>query len=106
MIGSEKQMALNKIAHLEACIDRLEKALGEALNYRSEIIDFVIAGEHLEFVTRKQISTMVNGGMLNSDWEIVAKLGIKRCDHLKASQINGELTEPCPDCNGHGWVKE
>jgi len=56
-------------------------------------------------ITNKQISAMVNGGMLNSDWEIVAKLGIKRCDHLKASQINGELTEPCPDCNGEGWVR-
>jgi len=35
--------------------------------------------------------------------EVLALADIVECDHLKASQINGELVEPCPDCNGHGW---
>jgi len=35
--------------------------------------------------------------------EVLALADIVECDHLKASQINGELVEPCPDCNGRGW---
>jgi predicted nuclease with TOPRIM domain len=43
----------------------------------------------------------------DSIWEALNYLHIFRCDHLKASQINGELVEPCPDCakfTGHGWI--
>lgn len=105
----------------------LEKALSEVLNYRSEIIDKVIAGEHLEFITHKQIDAAVK--MANQPyfekghseivrqhtWNVLNKLNIFRCEECGGSGTSLDIVDGyntvtekviCPACNGHKWIKE
>lgn len=105
----------------------LEKALSEVLNYRSEIIDKVIAGEHLEFITHKQIDAAVK--MANQPyfekghseivrqhtWNVLNKLGIFGCEGCGGSGTSLDIVDGyntvtekviCPACNGHKWIKE
>ena len=101
--------------------EELEKALKEALGHRQEIIDLVLAGEHLEFITHKQIDAAWE--WIHKEWNgaystigrwmlrfLERFFGIVRCEgcHGIAPPTDletGETRSSCPDCEGHGWVK-
>ena len=61
--------AERRLEDAEQEMDDLKDTIGRTLGYRQEIIDRVMAGEHLEFITRDDI-TMVFAMM-----EAAAKLG-------------------------------
>lgn len=107
----------NQIGVLRGKVEELEKIISEILNMRQEIIDLVLAGEHCEIITRKQI---------DAAWERIHKpgfdptssavilegfkmLGIVRCDMCDGQGAWGVSEEGdthlCDVCNGHGWRK-
>ena len=106
-----------EIIALKQRIEKLENAVKETLNYRGEIIDRVIAGEHLEFISHDQINAawmMVNDEGLTPVAREMAlrclkKLGIERCSGCEGegkSIVQEPRGAPCPNCNGKGWVKK
>lgn len=82
-------------------IEELEEALEQVLDFRTKAIDEVIAGGGVHLVTYKQIDAAWKWIHMQANEKVVRggeialrELGIVRCDHLKASQINGELVDP------------
>lgn len=37
-------------------------------------------------------------------WAILNKLNIERCEKYIAHNTDMGIQNPCPKCNGHGWV--
>ena len=97
-------------------ISNFERSLEEACGYRREIIDRVVAGEHLEFVSHDQVDAAfdwvgearANNAIHIFDW-VVNEFGFSRCDVCggeKPSMEWGEGAIICSKCNGQGWVKK
>ena len=98
---------------LSAATQRIEELEGKIANEKRIIFDEScewFKDKHL--VTNEQID---EAWKWTSDPELrpfsrkgaelaLKEFGIKRCEHLQGSQINGELVGTCPDCNGYGWV--
>ena len=89
--------------------ESLEKQLDRATAHVGELeleqqTGRTITDEQIDAAWKKRRSDPLTGSKISGVLLPASELGIFRCEHLGASQINGELTEPCPDCNGHGWV--
>ena len=120
IVGNEHEQAvvLSVPEHesIMSQIKSLEDSLEQVCNYRREIIDRVVAGEHLEFVSHDQVDAAfdwvgearANNAIHIFDW-VVNEFGFSRCDVCggeKPSMEWGEGAIICSKCNGQGWVKK
>jgi len=114
MSDDMKATAHDEIERLQARIEELEVHVAETEYYFEhripEEFDFkVITDEQIDAAWGWVTDQELGGRSRNTAKLVLKELGIKRCEGCGGEGITrqypgGEPLEPCPDCNGHGWV--